>query len=345
MGVIIDLTGQTFGRLTVLKQCTTDNKNKNTVRSSRWVCKCSCGNVITTYSSYLKTGRVKSCGCMREERRHNLNRKHGLSNSRPFHIWSGIIQRCCNPNNNSYKNYGARGIKICDEWKNDFMAFYNWSIDNGYNDELSIDRINNDGDYCPENCRWVDKIVQANNTRSNHYVTYRNKTQTLADWCRELEIDYKFLSGRLARGETPRQVFDEIFERRKAMRDGKINQTRGKQWEQEIMDAYYKKGWQPFKIPTENDGTVFDIILLKHSSSLCIEAKHIQGDKLYFKGSGLFKKQDEINHFIRHCGTNIYIYVKSDKTGYWFTSWLKAYPIFKEKGYITKEDCIEMELN
>lgn len=126
---------------------------------------------------------------------------------------------------------------------------------------------------------------------------------------------------------------------------GLKQQKVGKSWEQEIMDAYYKKGWQPFKIPTENDGTVFDIILLKNSSSLCIEAKHIQGDKLYFKSSGLFKKQDEINHFIKHCGTNIYIFVKSDKTGCFWTSWLKAYPIFKEKGYITKEDCIGMELS
>lgn len=126
---------------------------------------------------------------------------------------------------------------------------------------------------------------------------------------------------------------------------GLKQQQVGKSFEQEIINAYYKKGWQPFKIPTELGGTVFDIILLKNSACMCIEAKHIQGNKLYFKGSGLFKKQDEINNFIRHCNTNIYIYVKSDKDEYFFTSWLQAYPIFKEKGYITKEDCIRMELN
>lgn len=126
---------------------------------------------------------------------------------------------------------------------------------------------------------------------------------------------------------------------------GLKQQQVGKSFEQEIINAYYKKGWQPFKIPTELGGTVFDIIMIKSASVLCIECKHIQGSKLYFKGSGLFKKQDEINNFIRHCNTNIYIYVKSDKDGYFFTSWLQAYPIFKEKGYITKEDCIRMELN
>lgn len=126
---------------------------------------------------------------------------------------------------------------------------------------------------------------------------------------------------------------------------GLKQQKVGKSWEQEIMDAYYKKGWQPFKIPTEIAGTVFDVILIKKGACQCIEAKHIQGEKLYFKGSGLFKKQDEINHFIKHCGTNIYIFVKSDKTGCFWTSWLKAYPILKSRGYITKEDCIEMDVS
>lgn len=126
---------------------------------------------------------------------------------------------------------------------------------------------------------------------------------------------------------------------------GLKQQKVGKSWEQEIMDAYYKKGWQPFKIPTEIVGTVFDVILIKKGACQCIEAKHIQGEKLYFKSSGLFKKQDEINHFIKHCGTNIYIFVKSDKTGCFWTSWLKAYPILKSRGYITKEDCIEMDVS
>lgn len=116
----------------------------------------------------------------------------------------------------------------------------------------------------------------------------------------------------------------------------------GKSWEQEIIDIYYDKGWQPFKIPTEIKGTCFDIIMIKNSAVMCVEAKHIVGSKLYFKGSGLFKKQDELNHFVEHCNTNVYIFVKSDIDGLFFTSWATAYPIFKEKGYITIDDCIEM---
>ena len=124
---------------------------------------------------------------------------------------------------------------------------------------------------------------------------------------------------------------------------GLKSQKVGKSWEQEILDVYYKRGFQGFKIATEISGTCFDIILIKNAGVMCIEAKHIQGDKLYFKGSGLSKKQDEINHFIKHCNTNVYIYVKSDKTGKWFTSWIQAYPIFEEKGYITVDDCMKMD--
>lgn len=125
---------------------------------------------------------------------------------------------------------------------------------------------------------------------------------------------------------------------------GLKSQQLGKTWEREILDAYYKKGYQGFKIATEISGTCFDIILIKNATVMCIEAKHIQGEKLYFKGSGLSKKEDEINHFIKHCNTNVYVFVKSDKTGIWYSSWLQLYPIFKEKGYITKEDCIPLGL-
>lgn len=124
---------------------------------------------------------------------------------------------------------------------------------------------------------------------------------------------------------------------------GLKSQSVGKQWEQEIINGYYKKGYQPFKIATEIKGTCFDIIAIKNATVMCIEAKHITGEKLYFKSSGLEKKQDEINHFIKHCNTNIYIFVKSDKSGKWFTSWLKAYPILKNRGYIVKEDCIPFD--
>ena len=125
---------------------------------------------------------------------------------------------------------------------------------------------------------------------------------------------------------------------------GKKSQSVGKSWEDEIINAYYKKGSQPIKLATEINGTCFDIVVIKNATAFCIEAKHITGDKLYFISSGLQKKCDEINHFIKHCNTNVYIFVKSDKTGTWFNSWLKLYPIFKQKGYITKEDCYEVKI-
>lgn len=125
---------------------------------------------------------------------------------------------------------------------------------------------------------------------------------------------------------------------------GLKSQQVGKSWEQEIIQSYYKKGYQPFKIATEIKGTCFDIIAIKDATCLCIEAKHIVGDKLYFKSSGLEKKQDEINHFIKHANTNVYVFVKSDKTGKWFDSWVRIYPKLKTKGYVTKEDCIPFVL-
>lgn len=125
---------------------------------------------------------------------------------------------------------------------------------------------------------------------------------------------------------------------------GLKSQSVGKEWEQDIIRAYYNKGSQPFKIPTELVGTCFDIIVIKNGNVMCIEAKHITGDKLYFKSSGLQKKSDEINHFIKHCNTNVYIFVKSDKTGTWFNSWVNLYPIFRDRGYITKQDCVPFEI-
>ena len=125
---------------------------------------------------------------------------------------------------------------------------------------------------------------------------------------------------------------------------GLKQQSVGKQWEQEIMDVYYKKGYQPIKLATEINGTCFDIVLIRNATIMCIEAKHIKGDKLYFKGSGLSKKVDELNHFVRHCNTNIYVFVKSDTTGTWFNSWVNLYPKLKERGYVTKEDCVEVSV-
>lgn len=121
---------------------------------------------------------------------HKLNIKHGKYNTRLHSIWNSMITRCYSKHRKSYKNYGGRGIVVCIEWRNDFMTFYNWAYENGYNDKLTLDRINNDGNYEPNNCRWVDYKTQARNRRSNKMFTINDETHCLMEWCEILNVNY-----------------------------------------------------------------------------------------------------------------------------------------------------------
>lgn len=183
----LDLTGKKFNKLTAIKIVRIDKNG------AEWLCKCDCGNEIIVNGSRLKNGRIKSCGCF------NPNRTHGMKHTRLYGIWHGIKTRCFNTNDKGYKYYGGRGITMCPEWKDDFMAFHDWAFDNGYKEGLSIDRINNNGNYEPSNCRWADNITQQNNRRANRYLTFNGETHTYREWSRITGINHCTIGARIDR--------------------------------------------------------------------------------------------------------------------------------------------------
>lgn len=180
------IIGKKFGKLTVIKE----------IEENKYLCKCDCGKETITYSSHLITGHTKSCGCNKKQVGDNL-RTHGLSTTRLYIIWKHMVERCCNKNNKSYCNYGNRGIKVCYNWRTDFTNFYNWAIDNGYVNGLTIERIDNNGNYEPNNCRWATNKEQQRNKRNNNLVTFNGETLCISEWAERFNIKYHTLWARI----------------------------------------------------------------------------------------------------------------------------------------------------
>jgi len=193
MARIKDLTGQRFGRLVVLYD-TGERKSGNVV----WHCKCDCGNEVDVISGNLASGNTTSCGCYNRERAAETHTTHGMAGKEHpvYNTWASMLQRCENPNDSKYKDYGGRGIKVCDEW-HDAKVFIEWALANNWEKGLSIDRIDNNGNYEPSNCRWVTWKEQARNRRSNHLITFNGKTQSIAAWADETRIPYGTLKARI----------------------------------------------------------------------------------------------------------------------------------------------------
>ena len=184
MGKFVDRRGQKYGRLTPIEVV---GKNKH--GQMVWKCKCDCGNVVVVDSNSLGRGNTKSCGCLNDDVRKSGNnrRKHGGCGTRLYRIWQGMHRRCYNPNTADYKNY--RNISVCDDWLHDFARFRDWALNNGYDDTLSIDRIDPNGDYCPDNCRWADDKTQANNKTNNHIITIDGQQYSVEAACRHYHIN------------------------------------------------------------------------------------------------------------------------------------------------------------
>lgn len=168
----IDLSGQRFGRLIALEP-----RGRDKYGALLWLCACDCGEETLVKTGTLRRGATKSCGCAQRERRHSWNRSHAGSGTRLYRIWQGMVTRTTNPKNRGWTYYGSRGIRICGEWQ-DFGAFREWALSNGYDPSLSIDRIDNDGDYEPGNCRWATQQMQVSNRRTNAEMERTRNMQT-----------------------------------------------------------------------------------------------------------------------------------------------------------------------
>lgn len=206
MGKSIDITGKKFGHLTAIR-FDHNHLQPSGRKTAYWLFRCDCGREKIMNRRNIVRGRIKTCGCQQNKI------KHGMAYTRIHKIWHGIKQRCLNKNNGRYYRYGARGIKICDEWRDDFVNFYKWAMEAGYTDELSIDRIDNDGNYCPENCRWITQKEQTRNCSKNRMITYNGETLCFSAMAEKYGVNMFTAHKRFMKGWPLDRVFKKVEQR------------------------------------------------------------------------------------------------------------------------------------
>lgn len=197
MSKVRDLTGQKFGRLTVLERAGSNAHGRAT-----WLFRCDCGKTVIAVGSDL-IQRQKSCGCQRVDflSEFNKNEKttHGMRYTRLYREWRSMINRCESESWRDFHNYGGRGISVFPEWRESFEAFRDWALENGYRDDLTLDRIDVNGNYEPSNCRWASKKEQANNTRRSRYVEFNGEVKTIKEWADSFDLNYNTLYSRISK--------------------------------------------------------------------------------------------------------------------------------------------------
>lgn len=217
MAIKIDLTGQRFGKLTVTG-IAVDIPGKK----KKWNCRCDCGNECIVSGSNLRSGHTTECLRCGYEATRAYNTTHGKTGTKIYAIWRGMLNRCENPKAKSFPDYGGRGIKVCPEW-HDGGTFIKWAENSGYAEGLEIDRIDNNGDYEPDNCRWIERLLNSNNKRNNKLIEHNGETKTLAEWARVYNVSYKNLSRCLLVGYS----LDDAVKR---LRNGERTHRGSKAW-------------------------------------------------------------------------------------------------------------------
>lgn len=189
----VDLTGQTINGVRVIDLAYIGSGKS---KKAYWNCVCYCGKEFVVESDKLRSGHTRSCGCLKAKSFGDRKRTHGDTGRRLYRIWKGMRDRCNNSNSKRFKDYGGRGISICNEW-DDYRKFKSWAINNGYSDDLSIERIDVNGNYCPENCKWIPLSEQCLNKQDTIWLEYRGERKQLKVWCKELGLDYAKVAQRL----------------------------------------------------------------------------------------------------------------------------------------------------